>query len=747
MSFQIRKHIINSKASAIFTLLLLVCSSLFAQKYNAATIENVTFSFKGENVEINYDITNARADAMFNVSIEFYRNPGELLNTTSLSGDIGKSIKGGIAKKIIWNPRNDGYILDAKVFVKIKATSDAHVLLGSHIVKSLFIPGWGDYRVYKGNYHFIYGVAAYGSLGASILYYTMASTNRTNYVNCFDIEKRNKYYTTYTNQKTLSWVFAATSAAIWTYDIIKVAVKASKLKNNITPQTSTYYYNLSNKIIPGTSKVGYLNTMLPYDYAIAEAKKLFDDKKYQASRIAYENAAIKRPSETLPSIEIRRIDAILAEQKAIDDKYNAALADADLLYSKGQFEQAKDAYNKALAIKSNEQYPKNKIATIDKKNAEIALDKQYNQKMAEADEAFKNKNYETAKSLYLAASKLKPNEALATAKLQETNQILDKIQQQKDEAEYNSLIKQGDAEYNKGEYQTALYYYDKASSLKQNDEVLSNKIDVTNKKIKQLAKEALEAWDREIKKEKDKQYTSFIKQANSYMAFSDWENAIVALKQAQKLKDTEEVRTKIEACESRIASSITKNGGNDLPTLFKKCKSAVFYLLTKDYKGVSQGSGFFISSSGVCISNYHVFGDYWTDARIITEDGSEYSIGQILKKDEDLDYIIFKIKNPLKESFPKVKISSKTPEIGDKVFAIGNPKGLEKSLSDGIISGIRFENDELQTDASITHGSSGGPLFNYKGEVIGITTWGEQEGNLFFCVNIQKIPYSSYLSY
>ncbi|OFX18520.1 MAG: hypothetical protein A2033_02325 [Bacteroidetes bacterium GWA2_31_9] len=134
---------------------------------------------------------------------------------------------------------------------------------------------------------------------------------------------------------------------------------------------------------------------------------------------------------------------------------------------------------------------------------------------------------------------------------------------------------------------------------------------------------------------------------------------------------------------------------------------------------------------------------YKKNSRIVTNDGSEYEIEEI-SKNEDLDYIIFKVKNAYNRKFDYVKIAGKLPEIGESVFAIGNPEGLEQTLSTGIVSGYREEKDYIQTDTPITHGSSGGPLFNSKGEVIGITSMGAQEGSLFFAINILKIPTSKY---
>jgi endonuclease G len=176
-----------------------------------------------------------------------------------------------------------------------------------------------------------------------------------------------------------------------------------------------------------------------------------------------------------------------------------------------------------------------------------------------------------------------------------------------------------------------------------------------------------------------------------------------------------------------------------LQELFKKYKPAVFIINT--YNGVEnfQGSGFFISPNGIGISNYHVFkGTQKGLERIKLESGEEFKISEIIEANEEYDYIIFKVGSYASKNY--FRIAPVLSEVGEDVFSIGNPKGLEHTLSRGIISGYRGENKKIiQTTTEITHGSSGGPLINMKGEVIGITTSGFGEANLNFAINMNAI--------
>ncbi len=192
--------------------------------------------------------------------------------------------------------------------------------------------------------------------------------------------------------------------------------------------------------------------------------------------------------------------------------------------------------------------------------------------------------------------------------------------------------------------------------------------------------------------------------------------------------------------EENIGDTSNSTSSNlSLQELFKKYNSAVFIIYTSDGENTLQGSGFFISSDGVGVSNYHVFKGTNKGAEVIKlESGEELKITEVIAADEENDYIIFKVNASSKINY--FKRAASLPEIGDEVFAIGNPKGLDHTLSKGIISGYRGENNGLiQTTTEITHGSSGGPLLNMNGDVIGITSGGIGEANLNFAVNINLL--------
>jgi serine protease Do len=149
----------------------------------------------------------------------------------------------------------------------------------------------------------------------------------------------------------------------------------------------------------------------------------------------------------------------------------------------------------------------------------------------------------------------------------------------------------------------------------------------------------------------------------------------------------------------------------------------------------SLGSGFIISEDGYIITNYHVVGEA-DKITIKLSDKGEYQ-AEVVGADEKTDIALIKIKtnNPL----PWIPLGdSSALHVGDWVLAIGNPFGLEQTVTVGIVSakgrviGAGPYDDFIQTDASINPGNSGGPLLNLKGEVVGINSaiFSQSGGNI-----------------
>jgi len=145
----------------------------------------------------------------------------------------------------------------------------------------------------------------------------------------------------------------------------------------------------------------------------------------------------------------------------------------------------------------------------------------------------------------------------------------------------------------------------------------------------------------------------------------------------------------------------------------------------KNFKQRSLGSGFIIDKEGYVVTNNHVI-ENADEIQVILEDEKVYE-AKIIGRDPNTDIALIKIESD--HNFAVVKMGdSDSLKIGQWVVAIGNPFGLENTVTAGIVSakGRILESgpydDFIQTDASINPGNSGGPLLNMDGEVIGINT-------------------------
>ena len=167
----------------------------------------------------------------------------------------------------------------------------------------------------------------------------------------------------------------------------------------------------------------------------------------------------------------------------------------------------------------------------------------------------------------------------------------------------------------------------------------------------------------------------------------------------------------------------------DPTTLYQRSSPAVVSIAAQNGKAFNYGSGFITDPKGFILTNNHVVGKNQQVA-IKLADGSIYA-GNVVSRSTQVDLALIQIRP--KKPLPSLRMQTVPPKIGQKAYAIGDPKGLERSLSDGIVS--RIDGSGLiQYTATVSFGSSGGPLLDEDGWVIGIVARGNPGTNLNFAI-------------
>jgi tetratricopeptide (TPR) repeat protein len=162
----------------------------------------------------------------------------------------------------------------------------------------------------------------------------------------------------------------------------------------------------------------------------------------------------------------------------------------------------------------------------------------------------------------------------------------------------------------------------------------------------------------------------------------------------------------------------------DLKALAKKARPAVLLLVVSDANGkeIATGTGFVVSSDGKLITNFHVI-EGAANAVAKAENGGLFPVEGVLASDPKNDLVLLKLKG---KELPFLTLGkSENIEVGTRIAVIGSPLGLEGTLSEGIVSSVReLENNQrlLQVTAAISPGSSGSPVLNAKGNVIGVAS-------------------------
>ena len=176
----------------------------------------------------------------------------------------------------------------------------------------------------------------------------------------------------------------------------------------------------------------------------------------------------------------------------------------------------------------------------------------------------------------------------------------------------------------------------------------------------------------------------------------------------------------------------------NLTNLVNKIRPAVVTVVVYDVNQriANIGSGFFIDKYGHLVTNYHVLSGKYS-AEIKTADGKTYPIKLVVADNRAVDLVKVLVDIPRKK-IKWIKVSKDLPSIAEQVMVVGSPMGLEQTVSEGIVSSIRKipgVGDFFQMSAPISPGSSGSPVIDLKGRVIGVATFQMVRGqNLNFAV-------------
>ena len=284
-----------------------------------------------------------------------------------------------------------------------------------------------------------------------------------------------------------------------------------------------------------------------YKAALAEADGFFTAKDYDKAITSYTKASGLKPTEQYPKDKIAEANKILGEQEKLEADYKNFIAQADQAFSIKDYSGAKMAYQQATAIKSDEQYPKDKSTEIDGILAELAkAELEAKQKEADylaavenGDKAFAVKNYELAQQSYQSASDIKTEEKYPKDRLTEIAALLAAIEKENadkkaKEEKYQALIVAGDKLLASKDYENAKGKYKEATTVEAEEQYPKDKITEIDGLLADLANAAA------AEKEKEEKYQALIAAGDKLLASKDYENAKGKYKEATTVKTEEQ---------------------------------------------------------------------------------------------------------------------------------------------------------------------------------------------------------------
>jgi tetratricopeptide (TPR) repeat protein len=274
-----------------------------------------------------------------------------------------------------------------------------------------------------------------------------------------------------------------------------------------------------------------------YDAAIAKADKAMGAKDYPGAKAGYNEAIGYQSDEQYPKDKLKELDELMSKDaagKALNAKYQAAIAKADVAFKAKKYDEAKAGYNEALGVKAEEQYPKSQLKIIDDLlndlTAKAGIDKKYTDAIAKADVAFKSKSYESAKAGYTEALSYKSAEAYPKAQLKAIEDAIKndgKLNLLNDK--YQAALMKGDGAFETKDYTTAKAAFTEATGLKPTEQYPKDKLKSIESILSNLSKN----------KANDEKYAAAIKKGDAAFSAKTYPEAKASYTEATSLKPDE----------------------------------------------------------------------------------------------------------------------------------------------------------------------------------------------------------------
>jgi tetratricopeptide (TPR) repeat protein len=285
-----------------------------------------------------------------------------------------------------------------------------------------------------------------------------------------------------------------------------------------------------------------------YSRLIADGDSLYDQKQYPEAINSFQAALKQKPAEEYPKSKVIAINKLLADQKQLDDSYIKSISDADKAFGMKNYPGSLTAYQQALTLKPGEKYPQDKINEINDIVSTLADQKvrqeSYDKAIAEGDKKLSEKSFNDAIDSYTSALSYKPDESYPKGKIAEINLIVNGIKATGEK--YAKAIEQGDAAFAKQDYNAAQDAYNEALKVKPGEKYPTDKLNSVLSILADL-------------KAKDDAYNKAISTADELFNAKDYDASVTAYRQATVIKPGEKYpNDQISAANAQLADQKAK---------------------------------------------------------------------------------------------------------------------------------------------------------------------------------------------